>query len=210
MKSSTIHLESCNALDIKLTWNNCFINKASFYVLFWNDCFSATLLLRHLLVYLTSDDMVQCKAVYLHVMASNTSAIEFYEMLSFQLHSRLSNYYSIKGDLHDGYLYVLYINGGQAPSLLWYPLQDTMSEGPKIRKGSLLCMYVPSGIGCLRCYTGSWKRFSQGCACHSHSCILLLADVLLSCSYAAPLNLFYDLDRADVGKSSPFPLFKHL
>lgn len=78
----------------------------------------ATLLLRHLLVYLTSDDMIQCKAVYLHVMVNNTSATEFYEMLSFQLHGRLSNYYSIKGDLYDGYLYVLYINGGQAPSLL--------------------------------------------------------------------------------------------
>lgn len=90
------------------------------------NCFSATLLLRHLLVYLTSDDMIQCKAVYLHVMVNNTSAIEFYEMLSFQLHGRLSNYYSIKGDLYDGYLYVLYINGGQAPSLLWYPLWDTI------------------------------------------------------------------------------------
>lgn len=75
-----------------------------------------SLLLRHLLTYLTSDEMNRCKAVYLHVLTSNSSAIEFYEMLNFQVHCYLPMYYSIKGNQYDAYSFVLYINGGQPSS----------------------------------------------------------------------------------------------
>lgn len=76
----------------------------------------ASLLLDNLLSYLTSTDMDACKAVYLHVLTTNSVAIQFYEQRSFHIHACLPFYYSIKGKLHDGFSYVLYINGGRAPS----------------------------------------------------------------------------------------------
>jgi ribosomal protein S18 acetylase RimI-like enzyme len=81
----------------------------------------ASLLLDNLLSYLTSgtaDDTHRCKAVYLHVLASNQTAIRFYERRNFRPHVCLPFYYSIKGTPHDGFSYVLYLNGGQPPSTL--------------------------------------------------------------------------------------------
>ncbi|KAL8601517.1 hypothetical protein ACOMHN_000459 [Nucella lapillus] len=81
----------------------------------------ASLLLDSLLSYLTSKERVGCKAVYLHVLATNTVAIRFYERRNFKPHSFLPFYYSIQGKPRDGYSYVLYINGGQPPWSLIYP-----------------------------------------------------------------------------------------
>ena len=53
--------------------------------------------------------------VYLHVLATNLSAIRFYERRRFQQHAFLPGYYRIRGKEHDGFTYVLYINGGKAP-----------------------------------------------------------------------------------------------
>lgn len=75
----------------------------------------ASLLLENLLSYLTSGDQSDCKAVYLHVLTSNKTAIQFYERRHFCLHSYLPYYYLIKGSPKDGLSYVLYINGGQPP-----------------------------------------------------------------------------------------------
>ncbi|XP_025099383.1 N-alpha-acetyltransferase 60-like [Pomacea canaliculata] len=75
----------------------------------------ASLLLDSLLSYLTSKEASGCKAVYLHVLATNTVAIRFYERRNFRPHSFLPFYYSIQGKPRDGYSYVLYINGGQPP-----------------------------------------------------------------------------------------------
>ena len=83
---------------------------------------SASLLLDSLLSYLTSKERVSCKAVYLHVLATNTVAIRFYQRRSFHPHSFLPFYYSIQGKPRDGYSYVLYVNGGQPPWSLIYPL----------------------------------------------------------------------------------------
>lgn len=85
---------------------------------------SASLLLDNLLSYLTSGEQIDCKAVYLHVLTTNATAIRFYERRNFRVHSCLPYYYSIKGCPHDGYSYVLYINGGQPPSPLLYPLDS--------------------------------------------------------------------------------------
>lgn len=82
---------------------------------------SASLLLDSLLSYLTSKERVSCKAVYLHVLATNTVAIRFYQRRSFHPHSFLPFYYSIQGKPRDGYSYVLYVNGGQPPWSLIYP-----------------------------------------------------------------------------------------
>ena len=81
----------------------------------------ASLLLDSLLSYLTSSERLDCKAVYLHVLSTNTVALRFYERRKFRQHLFLPYYYAIKGKTRDGYSYVLYINGGQAPwSLLDY------------------------------------------------------------------------------------------
>lgn len=75
----------------------------------------ASLLLDSLLSYLTSGDRHCCKAVYLHVLTANATAIRFYERRQFRLHNFLPYYYSIKSTPRDGYSYVLYLNGGQPP-----------------------------------------------------------------------------------------------
>ncbi|XP_013389989.1 N-alpha-acetyltransferase 60 [Lingula anatina] len=75
----------------------------------------ASLLLETLLQHLTTSERQNCKAVYLHVLTANATAIRFYERRNFKLHSFLPYYYSIKGSPSDGYTYVLYINGGEPP-----------------------------------------------------------------------------------------------
>ncbi|XP_064478028.1 N-alpha-acetyltransferase 60-like [Ornithodoros turicata] len=73
----------------------------------------ATLLLDSLLSHLSQ--AATCKAVYLHVLASNMCAIQFYERRRFRLHAFLPLYYSVRGTPRDGYSYVLYLNGGHPP-----------------------------------------------------------------------------------------------
>ncbi|BFZ17695.1 hypothetical protein BsWGS_20734 [Bradybaena similaris] len=75
----------------------------------------ASLLLDSLLSYLTSKERLDCKAVYLHVLSTNTVALRFYERRRFRRHLFLPYYYAIQGKARDGYSYVLYINGGQPP-----------------------------------------------------------------------------------------------
>lgn len=56
-----------------------------------------------------------CRAVYLHVISYNQSAILFYKKNSFQCLRKLQNFYYINGYHYDAYLYVYYVNGGRAP-----------------------------------------------------------------------------------------------
>jgi len=72
----------------------------------------ASLLLENLISHLTSEAHKGVKAVYLHVLTTNTPAITFYEHRGFHLHSFLPFYYAIKGRRKDGYTAVLYLNGG--------------------------------------------------------------------------------------------------
>ncbi|KAH9101073.1 hypothetical protein Ae201684P_007261 [Aphanomyces euteiches] len=58
-----------------------------------------------------------CCALYLHVKADNASAIRFYEKNGFQ---RL-HYYFINGQNHHAYLYIRYVNGGEAPTK-WFDI----------------------------------------------------------------------------------------
>ncbi|XP_019644699.1 PREDICTED: N-alpha-acetyltransferase 60-like [Branchiostoma belcheri] len=75
----------------------------------------ASLLLETLLSHLTTSERHNVKAVYLHVLTTNTTAIRFYEHRSFRRHNYLPYYYAIKGVPKDGFSYVLYINGGKPP-----------------------------------------------------------------------------------------------
>lgn len=72
----------------------------------------ASLLLDSLLSHLFTPERRRVKAVFLHVLTTNTAAIMFYEQKKFRLHSFLPYYYFIKGKCKDGFMYVLYINGG--------------------------------------------------------------------------------------------------
>ena len=82
---------------------------------------TASLLLDSLIQSLTTKERSNCKAVYLHVLATNHIAIRFYERRRFKAHSFLPYYYSIQGKPRDAYLYVLYVNGGKAPWSFLYP-----------------------------------------------------------------------------------------
>ncbi|XP_065826310.1 N-alpha-acetyltransferase 60-like [Oscarella lobularis] len=93
-------------------------------------------LLQQALSYLESEQM-HCKAVYLHVMASNFDAIKFYERRGFKKHTFLPGYYTTIGNqLGDGCCYVKYINGGEAP----WSLRDCLSA----------CWRLPTWL-CTRC-----------------------------------------------------------
>jgi len=74
----------------------------------------ASLLLESLISHLTSEAYEVVKAVYLHVLTTNSAAISFYEHRGFHLHSFLPFYYAIQGRRRDGYTAVLYLNGGHA------------------------------------------------------------------------------------------------
>lgn len=52
-----------------------------------------------------------CKAVFLHVLYSNKTAIQFYRSNLFQYRTRLPYYYLIKGEHKDAYCFARYING---------------------------------------------------------------------------------------------------
>uniref|UniRef100_T1JBL5 N-alpha-acetyltransferase 60 n=1 Tax=Strigamia maritima TaxID=126957 RepID=T1JBL5_STRMM len=88
----------------------------------------ASLLLDNLIAHLTHSDNAQCKAIYLHVLTSNTTAIKFYERRHFKLHTYLPFYYSINGIAQDGYSYVLYLNGGHPPWTVLYPFRKELIE----------------------------------------------------------------------------------
>ncbi|KAK6634142.1 N-alpha-acetyltransferase 60 [Polyplax serrata] len=83
----------------------------------------ASLLLDNLIAHLTTVEHKFCRAIFLHVLTTNTPAIRFYESRNFKLQSFLPYYYLIKGRCKDGFTYVLYINGGHPP---WGPCEYLM------------------------------------------------------------------------------------
>lgn len=74
-----------------------------------------TLLLDSLLSHLTTPEKQNCKAVYLHVLTTNSAAMKFYDKRHFKQFRYLPLYYAINGTHKDGFSYVLYINGGEPP-----------------------------------------------------------------------------------------------
>ena len=86
---------------------------------------SGSLLLDSLLSYLTTPERQNCKAVYLHVLTTNSAAMQFYERKHFSQFRFLPLYYAINGSYKDGFSYVLYINGGEPPWTLAYPFKSS-------------------------------------------------------------------------------------
>ncbi|XP_012943964.1 N-alpha-acetyltransferase 60 [Aplysia californica] len=97
----------------------------------------ASLLLDSLLSYLTSKERLECKAVYLHVLSTNSVALRFYERRRFRRHLFLPYYYAIQGKARDGYSYVLYINGGQPPWSIFDYLSHCSSVMTKLQPCAL-------------------------------------------------------------------------
>ena len=93
-----------------------------------SNSISASLLLESFISRLKTDESKVCKAVYLHVLPTNEAAIKFYEQMNFRFHRTLWNYYNINGTKRNGYCYVLYINGGEAPWSLLYPFHERMLQ----------------------------------------------------------------------------------
>ncbi|XP_072392937.1 N-alpha-acetyltransferase 60 [Diabrotica undecimpunctata] len=94
----------------------------------------ASLLLDSLLKQLVTPERRRVKAVFLHVLTTNSAAIMFYEQKKFRLHRFLPYYYSIKGKCKDGFMYVLYINGGHPPWTIYDYVQ-------------FMCSKVINGVG---------------------------------------------------------------
>jgi hypothetical protein len=90
----------------------------------YSNYFPGSLLLDSLISNLTTPEQQHCKALYLHVLSSNTAAIRFYESRCFRKFSYLPMYYAINGTHRDGYLYVLYVNGGTPPWTFSYPCNN--------------------------------------------------------------------------------------
>ncbi|XP_053675484.1 N-alpha-acetyltransferase 60 isoform X1 [Anopheles nili] len=87
-----------------------------------------SLLLDSLINHLTTAERHKVKAIFLHVLTTNRTAILFYERRGFVLHSFLPYYYSIRGKCKDGFTYVSYINGGHSPWSLYDYLKYWCSQ----------------------------------------------------------------------------------
>ncbi|XP_022016147.1 histone acetyltransferase MCC1 isoform X2 [Helianthus annuus] len=72
-----------------------------------------TSLIREVIKY--ASDMPNCRAIYLHVISYNNSAIHLYQKMSFLCVRRLHAFYYIDGQHYDAYLFSYYVNGGRSP-----------------------------------------------------------------------------------------------
>ncbi|XP_071712050.1 histone acetyltransferase MCC1-like isoform X1 [Rutidosis leptorrhynchoides] len=73
----------------------------------------ATSLIREVIKFGSS--MPNGRAVYLHVISYNNSAIHLYQKMSFHCVRRLHDFYYINGRHYDAYLFIYYVNGGRSP-----------------------------------------------------------------------------------------------
>lgn len=113
-----------------------------------------SLLLESLKDHISTTAQDHCKAIYLHVLTTNNTAINFYENRDFRQHHYLPYYYSIRGVLKDGFTYVLYINGGHPPWTILDYIQHLGSALANLspcsiphriyrQAHSLLCSFLP-------------------------------------------------------------------
>ncbi|XP_019871357.1 N-alpha-acetyltransferase 60 isoform X1 [Aethina tumida] len=116
----------------------------------------ATLLLDSLLRHLTTPERKRVKAVFLHVLTTNSAAIMFYERRKFKLHNFLPYYYSIKGKCKDGFMYVLYINGGHPPWTIYDYIKFMCG---RVVKGAGLFPWVLLNVN--KAIQWIWKRKSS-------------------------------------------------
>ncbi|NXO71274.1 NAA60 acetyltransferase, partial [Phainopepla nitens] len=105
-----------------------------------------SLLLESLKDHISTTAQDHCKAIYLHVLTTNNTAINFYENRDFKQHHYLPYYYSIRGVLKDGFTYVLYINGGHPPWTILYPFLQAAEQRTNPALASLSPCSIPQRI----------------------------------------------------------------
>ena len=122
----------------------------------------ATYLLHNFLTSICTQENSSCtevKAIYLHVLSTNSAAIQFYEQHKFKCLHFLPAYYVIDGAPRDGYSYVLYINGGKPPITIVGCIFDLLNFFSCLR----FCSY-PSrlvvNLNKLFSYVMTWPNFS--------------------------------------------------
>jgi len=122
----------------------------------------ASYLLHNFLSSTCAQDKLSCqevKAIYLHVLSTNSAAIQFYEQHKFKLLHSLPSYYVIDGAPRDGYSYVLHINGGKPPVTVVDCLLDTLKLFSFLRRCSLpsrMFVYITNVFR----YASTWPNFS--------------------------------------------------
>ncbi|RLW01505.1 hypothetical protein DV515_00008034 [Chloebia gouldiae] len=92
-----------------------------------------SLLLESLKDHISTTAQDHCKAIYLHVLTTNNTAINFYENRDFKQHHYLPYYYSIRGVLKDGFTYVL-----QPEPMLHSPEDIQTSPEPPVQPPALV------------------------------------------------------------------------
>ncbi|XP_064390310.1 N-alpha-acetyltransferase 60-like [Halichondria panicea] len=86
-------------------------------------------------------ELKSCFLVYLHVLATNTQAIEFYRRLGFKEVCSISDYYHIQNRPAAGLVYCYYSNGGQ-------PFQNNVcSYTRRYVLESVMCRWTTSLCG---------------------------------------------------------------
>lgn len=104
---------------------------------------TASKLLKRLIDHLTKvEENMQCLAIYLHVLTTNSVAISFYERQNFKRHLYLPLYYSIEGSSRDGYSYVLYINNGRPPFNPIYSIGNALQSISKFSINLIVSLFV--------------------------------------------------------------------
>ena len=68
-----------------------------------------------------------CRALYLHTLSDNVSALAFYRSQGFERVARKQDFYSFSGAKHDAVVLAAYMNGGAAPSGALAPLWQLMA-----------------------------------------------------------------------------------
>lgn len=122
----------------------------------------ATSLIREVIKYASS--IPSCRAVYLHVIAYNNPAICFYKKMAFQCVRRLADFYYIKGQHHDSYLFVYYVNGGRSPCS---PLDIVAAVATYMRS---LCKSLASRLW------NSDEKIMRWPKCKDKGCLLVAQD----------------------------------
>ncbi|KAG7010991.1 Histone acetyltransferase MCC1 [Cucurbita argyrosperma subsp. argyrosperma] len=128
-------------------------------VMFTNIELPASSLVQKVIKYASS--IPTCRAVYLHVISYNSTAIKFYKKMSFKCLRRLSGFYFINGQHYDSYLFVYYVNGGRSPCSL-------------LEVVSFMVSYLRDGIKCVtsRLRKNEKRKVSKWPKCkESHSLI---------------------------------------
>ncbi|OBS70708.1 hypothetical protein A6R68_00751 [Neotoma lepida] len=124
-----------------------------------------SLLLESLKDHISTTAQDHCKAIYLHVLTTNNTAINFYENRDFKQHHYLPYYYSIRGVLKDGFTYDL--PPGPQPALqLSAMVQHLHQRWHRVQPYyELVATCRPIGLPQLqaRCCAGSGAESSPSC-----------------------------------------------